>query len=148
MLKKILPPTYFLVAVILILVLHFTLPIRTIIELPWILLGVLPLVLGLVLNLMADRSFKMNQTTVKPFQESNRLITNGVFRISRHPMYLGFVLILLGISILLGSLSPSFIVFLFAVAMEIVFIRVEERMLAKRFAQEWDQYKSEVRKWI
>ena len=148
MLKKILPPTYLLFAIILALVLHFILPLRTIITIPWNLLGILPLVLGVMFNLIADRSFKFNQTTVKPFQESNKLITEGIFRVSRHPMYLGFVLILLGIAILLGSLSPYFVVLVFAIAMEIVFIRIEENMLAKRFGAEWDRYKSTVRKWI
>lgn len=45
-------------------------------------------------------------TTVKPFQESTALITDGVFRLSRNPMYLGFVLVLTGIATLLGSLTP------------------------------------------
>jgi protein-S-isoprenylcysteine O-methyltransferase Ste14 len=148
MFRKILPPTYLLVAIILILILHFTLPIGMIIKIPWNLMGVLPLILGLLLNLMADRSFKLNQTMVKPFQVSDKLITDGVYRMSRHPMYLGFVLILVGISILLGSMSPYFVVFAFAIAMEVVFIRMEERMLAERFGEEWDLYRSKVRKWI
>ncbi len=46
-------------------------------------------------------------TTVKPFEESQALVTGGVFRISRNPMYLGMTLILLGVTLILGSVTPS-----------------------------------------
>jgi protein-S-isoprenylcysteine O-methyltransferase Ste14 len=88
--KPILPPTYMLIALLGMLVLHFTLPLAQIIPLPWDLLGLIPLVAGIALNLLANRAFHRADTTVKPFQESKVLITDGVFRISRHPMYLGF----------------------------------------------------------
>ena len=148
MLKKVLPPTYLLVAIILIVLLHFIFPITNIIEIPWNLIGLLPLILGVALNLIADRAFKRNQTTVKPFQESSTLITDGVYRLSRHPMYLGFVLILVGISLLLGSISPYIVVIAFTILMDFVFIRVEEMMLEDKFQDEWKQYKSKVRRWI
>ena len=61
-----------------------------------------PLALGIALNLAADNSFKRYKTTVKPVENSTVLITAGVFRLSRHPMYLGFVLILVGITLLMG----------------------------------------------
>jgi protein-S-isoprenylcysteine O-methyltransferase Ste14 len=148
MLKNVLPPTYLLVAIVLILLLHFIFPITQVIAMPWNLVGFLPLALGVALNLLADRALKEHQTTVKPFEESSTLITSGVYRLSRHPMYLGFVLILIGISLLLGSISPYIVVFALALLMEVVFIRVEERMLTDRFGDEWRQYTSRVRKWI
>lgn len=148
MLKKILPPTYLLVAIILILLLHFTFPVATFVLNPLNLIGLLPLLIGVALNLLADRDFKRFQTTVKPYEESATLLTEGVYRYSRHPMYLGFVLTLLGFSLLLGSISPYVVVLIFAILMEIVFIRVEETMLSETFPEEWRQYKSRVRKWI
>jgi protein-S-isoprenylcysteine O-methyltransferase Ste14 len=112
------------------------------------LIGLFPFLIGVALNIIADRDFKRYQTTVKPYEESATLLTEGVYRYSRHPMYLGFVLILLGISLLLGSISPYVVVLIFAILMEIVFIRVEEEMLSETFQGEWRQYKSKVRKWI
>lgn len=148
MLGKILPPTYLLVALILILLLHFVFPIAIVITIPWNLTGLLPIFLGVALNLIADRAYKRSQTTVKPFLESNALITDGVYRLSRHPMYLGFVLILIGVSIMLGSVSPYIVVILFAILMEVVFMRVEESMLEEQFQHEWKDYKAKVRRWI
>jgi protein-S-isoprenylcysteine O-methyltransferase Ste14 len=148
MLKKVLPPTYLLVAIILVLLLHFTFPVATFVQNPLNLIGLFPLLIGVALNIIADRDFKRYQTTVRPYEESATLLTEGVYRYSRHPMYLGFVLILLGISLLLGSISPYVVVLIFAILMEIVFIRVEEEMLSETFQEEWRQYKSKVRKWI
>ncbi len=148
MLKKVFPPTYLLVAIILILLLHFTFPVATIVRNPLNLMGLFPLLIGVVLNLIADRDFKQYQTTVKPYEESATLLTEGVYRYSRHPMYLGFVLVLFGISLLLGSISPYVVVLMFAILMDIIFIRVEEEMLSETFQEEWRQYKSKVRKWI
>jgi protein-S-isoprenylcysteine O-methyltransferase Ste14 len=128
--------------------LHFLSPVERIIPFPWDLLGVLPLVLGAALNLIADKAFRDAKTTVKPFQESATLVTDGVYRISRHPMYLGFVLILLGLAILLGSLTPLLVVPIFAVVMDRVFIVIEERMLAEKFGQAWLDYKAKVRRWV
>jgi steroid 5-alpha reductase family enzyme len=92
--------------------------------------------------------FRDAKTTVRPFQESAALVTDGAYRISRHPMYLGFVLILLGPAVLLGSLTPFFVVPIFAVVMDRVFIVVEERMLAEEFGQAWLSYKAKVRRWV
>jgi protein-S-isoprenylcysteine O-methyltransferase Ste14 len=146
--KQILPPAYVLIALILILVLHFTFPGIELIPLPWNLLGLIPLVTGIILNFIADGAFRRAGTTVKPFQESSTLSTDGVYRFSRHPMYLGFVLILIGVAILLGSLTPWIIIPIFAALMEVVFIQVEERMLEEKFGSAWLEYKKKVRRWI
>ncbi len=146
--RKIMPTTCLLIALILILLLHFVYPIASILTGPWNLVGLIPLLLGIILNLLADQALKQHNTTVKPFQESNALIVDGVYGITRHPMYLGFVLILIGVSLLLGSISPYIVVLLFAVFVEFVFIRQEEEMLEDSFQVEWVQYKSKVRKWI
>jgi protein-S-isoprenylcysteine O-methyltransferase Ste14 len=146
--KQILPPTYVLIALLVMLVFHFAFPGIMLIPLPWNLLGLIPLVLGLALNIIADGAFHRAGTTVKPFQESTTLLTGGAYAISRHPMYLGFVLILIGAAVLLGSLTPWAIIAIFAVLMEVVFIQVEERMLDKKFGPAWLAYKKKVRRWI
>jgi protein-S-isoprenylcysteine O-methyltransferase Ste14 len=127
---------------------HFIIPIIKLIPLPWNLLGLIPLVVGVTLNFIADGAFRRAGTTVKPFQESSALLTDGVYRFSRHPMYLGFVLILIGVATLLGSLTPWVIITIFAVLMEVVFIQVEERMLEEKYGPAWLAYKKKVRRWI
>jgi protein-S-isoprenylcysteine O-methyltransferase Ste14 len=146
--RKVLPPTYLLFAVVIILMVHFVFPVMTIISLPWNLCGIIPVAFGIAINIMADDAFRRAQTTVKPFETSTSLVTSGVYRISRHPMYLGFVLILVGVAIVLGSLTPFVAIPIFAILMDMVFIQVEERMLEQEFGQVWLEYKHKVRRWI
>jgi protein-S-isoprenylcysteine O-methyltransferase Ste14 len=146
--KRMLPPTYLLVAIVLMLVLHFLLPVYKIVPIPWNILGVVPLACGIALNLVADRAFHQAQTTVKPFEESAALITTGAFRITRNPMYLGYVLILVGVALIVRSLTPYAVIPVFAILMDRVFIRVEEQMLEKKFSQAWLEYAKKVRRWI
>ena len=130
------------------LLLHFLLPLGTIIPAPWCLLGLIPLALGIGVNLAADNAFHKAGTTVKPFEESAVLVTGGVYRISRNPMYLGFALILAGVAVLLGALSPWAGVPAFVLLVDRRFIAVEERMLAARFGTAWKEYAAAVRRWI
>jgi protein-S-isoprenylcysteine O-methyltransferase Ste14 len=142
------PTFYFLIAIILRIAIRILLPVVMIIPPLWNLLGMIPLIFGVVLNLIADRAFHEVNTTVKPFAESSSLITGGVFRISRNPMYLGFVLILAGIAILLRSLLPFVVICVFAILIQRMFITVEERMLAEKFGDDWQRYKRITRRWI
>ena len=146
--KPIFPPTYFFVSIATMALFHFLMPVFIVARYPWNLLGIIPLVTGVFLNLKADAAFKKVQTTVKPFERSKALVTTGVFRTSRHPMYLGMVLILLGIAILMGSLAPFFVIAIFGTLIELVFVRTEERMLDEKFGAAWVAYKKKVRKWI
>jgi protein-S-isoprenylcysteine O-methyltransferase Ste14 len=146
--KNILPPTYLFGAIVIIIILHFLFPLAKIFSFPWNLLGLLPFAAGCVLNTFADKAFKKCGTTVKPFQESTTLMTDGAFRLTRNPMYVGFVLILLGIAIFVGSLTPYLVVIVFPLLMDKIFIRVEERMLEDTFGEAWLEYKKKVRRWI
>ena len=145
---KIMPITYLLIAMLAMLTIHFLFPVLLIIPLFYNLLGIIPMLLGVALNLVADGAFHKFNTTVKPFQESSSLVTNGVYRISRNPMYLGFVLILIGIAVLLRSLTPFLIILAFGIWVQRKFITVEERMLAEKFGTEWLAYRQRTRRWL
>ena len=146
--NKVLPPTYLLIAIVLVLAIHFAFPVRKIVPVPWNLLGIVPLACGIALNLLADRAFHQAQTTVKPFEESSALLTTGVFQITRNPMYLGYVLILIGVAPIVRSVTPYAVIVVFAILMDRVFIRVEEQMLEQTFGPAWSEYAAKVRRWI
>jgi len=130
------------------LALHFLLPLAELIPAPWNLLGLIPLVCGVVINLAADRAFRQAGTTVKPFEVSETFVTGGVYRISRNPMYLGFALILAGVALLLGSLTPWIAVPAFVLLVDRMYIAVEERMLEARFGSAWRDHRAAVRRWL
>ena len=145
---KIKPPTYLLIGIFLIVILHFTLPITTLIPVPWTLLGVIPVILGIVINVNADQIFHDAKTAVCPFEVSSSLVIYGPYRFTRNPMYLGFTLVLFGVSILAGSLTPFVIVIAFALLMDRMFIQMEEQKLASTFGVQWEEYKSHTRRWL
>jgi protein-S-isoprenylcysteine O-methyltransferase Ste14 len=146
--QKILPPTWLLISVLLMISLHFLLPFAWLISPVWNLLGILPIGAGIIINLAADREFHLQRTTVRPFDEPSALVTNGVFRFSRNPMYLGFDLILFGVAVLLRTLSPYFVLFAFTLLINSVYIPFEERSLAIKFGHIWESYRLRVRRWI
>ena len=145
---KIMPPLGLLVAVLLALVLHFTLPITQIIPGTWRLLGVLLVTLGIAVSYAAEKQFHRVGTTVNPFKASSCLVTEGLYRFSRNPMYLGMALVLFGIAFLLGSLVSFGVFFLFTGWLQLGFIRREEQMLSTQFGQDWLEYKARVRRWL
>lgn len=85
---------------------------------------------------------------MKPFQQTAVLVTTGVYSRSRNPMYLGFVLIMLGLALLLGSVGPLVIVFILPGLLNAMYIRSEEAMLRARFGDQWLAYQGSVRKWL
>jgi len=146
--QGILPPTWFFVYILIIAVVHFTYPVIHLGDWPIRLIGIPLLIVGLWLNLWADGLFKRCRTTVKPYEISTALITDGPFKFTRNPMYLGMAAALLGEAFLLGSLAGFIPVAIYPVHMYLTYIAVEERALTAAFGDEFISYKSRVRRWL
>ena len=145
--KKVLPPTYLFISIALMVMLHFLFPLYEVIAYPWVLIGILPLLLGIALNLMADKAFKMFNTTVKPFQESTALITTGVFRFTRHPMYLGILLFCLAFLFVSFSLVSIGIWITFFISYDRM-TAYEEQSLIEILGEQYTAYQKRVSKWL
>jgi protein-S-isoprenylcysteine O-methyltransferase Ste14 len=143
-----LPPAYWLLSLITMSGCHLLVPVTHLLVFPWNCIGLLPLTLGGMLNLIAARLFTRVGTTSKPYETSTTLVTEGVFRVSRNPMYLGMLLLLLGIAMLLGSLTPYLIVIGFFLLMQEVFIHPEERLLTAQYGAVYLVYQQQVPRWI
>ena len=145
---RLFPPVYFYLSLVAVVGLHFLFPVLKIIPSPWNAIGVIFLLSGITLSLMGDRIFHQAGTTILPYEESTSLVTQGVFRLSRNPMYLGFALLLAGAAFLLGSLTPFLVIPVFIFLIEKRFILVEEKMLTAKFGQAYLDYQARVRRWI
>lgn len=146
--RKVLPPVYLLLAFALMELLHRVAPLGRFIEAPYSYLGVVPLLAGLLVSATAARSFRKAGTPVVPFEPSTALVTSGFFRYTRNPMYLGMVLMLAGVAVLLGSLSPLLVIPVFVWIIKSNFIRGEEQFLEGIFGEQYLSYKRRVRRWI
>jgi protein-S-isoprenylcysteine O-methyltransferase Ste14 len=146
--RKLLPPTLVLLCLIGMLVVHFLCPIAQLLSLPFNLIGLLPLGLGLALSATAERQFKSMSANVNTFDAPTRLVTEGLFKYSRNPMYLGLALILVGVWIVLGSLSPLVCVAVFILITDRWYIAYEERRLIETFGQDYEAYQAHTRRWL
>jgi len=115
---------------------------------PWNLLGLAPLAAGVALASFADVQFKRAGTAVKPFVPASALVTDGVFRVSRNPMYLGLALVLAGAALLLGSVPALVVAPAYAAWVGSRFIVREERQLAAQFGDAYSAYRAGTRRWF
>ncbi len=146
--RKILPPVYFLAAVLLMVGLNYFVPVQTILNAPITYLGVGMIAFGLFIVMWPAVTFGKAGTPIKPFEGSTHLVTNGMYRITRNPMYLGMVVVLLGIAVLFGNASPFLIAPMFGWLIQTKFVKFEEALLEKTFGDEYLRYKQKVRRWL
>jgi protein-S-isoprenylcysteine O-methyltransferase Ste14 len=113
-------------------------------------LGWVPAVAGIGIAVAAFGRFKRARTTVNPRepQTASSLVTGGVFGISRNPMYLGLLLILIGWALGLGTASPWLVPPLFVIVVSVLQIIPEEQALEKLFGKDYLQYRQRVARWI
>jgi len=145
---KLMPPAYFLILLVLLIMLRFVFPVFKVINYPFTLLGIILISFGVILNLWADSLFKKSNTTVKPHETPTSLKQTGPFHISRHPMYLGMAAILMGSAVICGSLFCFLFPIIFIALMEIIFIPIEEKNLEFAFREVYIDYKNQTRRWI
>ena len=143
-----LPPLLFLCAIVAMVALQLLAPMGQIVHGPWRLLGMPLIAIGLALNAWADRLFKRRGTAVSPLAASTALVIDGPFAYTRNPMYLGLVLLSMGIALALGGVSPWLIVPVFAGLLRVRFISMEESKLAASFGQQYLEYAARVRRWL
>jgi len=146
--SKMLPPAYFYSILFFSIILHFIFPVLLIIKPPFSYLGIILVIFGIVFNIWIDKLFKNKKTTVKPYEKPSQLIIEGPFKISRHPIYLGMLLILVGITIFLGSIITFIFPIIFVLLIEILFIPYEEENMEEIFKNEYLSYKKRVRRWL
>ena len=115
-----------------------------------IIFGSFMIISGLIIILSAIILFKKYQTTITPLNPSNatKLITDGIYKFSRNPMYLGLLLVLVGISIILNLTGGFFFILLFILYINLFQIIPEENAMVDLFKDEFLEYKKNVRRWI
>jgi protein-S-isoprenylcysteine O-methyltransferase Ste14 len=146
--RKIMPTNYFILLLLFSIILHFISPVVKILYPPYTYLGWGFILFGAVLNLWTDFLFKKHETTVKPHLKPSSLITSGPFSISRHPMYLGMASVLLGVTIIHGTVSGFLSPVIYVGIMEVLFIPLEEKNLNRVFGTQYTEYSQKARRWI
>ena len=112
-------------------------------------LGVVIIIGGLSVLILAVRVFKQLETTINPMQPSqaSKLAIIGPFKYTRNPMYLGMSIILMGFGLLFGAKLTICLVALFVLYITYFQILPEERAMQEKFT-DWEDYRSAVRRWL
>ena len=107
-------------------------------------------VLGVSLAIAGIREFRVARTTVNPLQpgQASAMVTSGVYRYTRNPMYLGMLCLLAGWGAWLGRWAPFCVLPVFMLYMNRYQIAAEERALEQRFGAAFREYAARVRRWL
>lgn len=108
------------------------------------------LLAGLSLDLCGLVAFRRRRTTINPMRPANAstLVTGGIYRFTRNPMYLGLLLVLTAWAVHLSSPWPFLGPVAFVLYIGRFQIAPEERALQARFGTAWTDYAARVRRWV
>ena len=106
--------------------------------------------LGFAIVLAGALEFRWAKTTVNPLtpEATTAMVTSGIYRCTRNPMYLGFLLVLAGWAIYLSNVLAFAFLPLFVLYMNRFQIVLEERALGAKFSDAFTAYKCSVRRWV
>ena len=141
------PPHYILGCPIFCLISYWFFPYSTLIAYPFNLVGVIPLIIGYQVMAKSSRLFTKKETTFL-LEEPSMLVVEGNFKFSRNPMYLGSLLLIIGLSVLFGNSTALISPILFFLGINFLCIPLEERLMEKTFGNDYLIYKDNVRRWI
>ena len=121
--------------------LHIAQPVRSI-------LVILLVVTGLAIVLAAIRNFARAGTRVEPWAPSSAIVSNGIYRFTRNPMYIGMALVMLGLALVIGSPASLVMVAVGLIIVDLFVIRREEAYLEAKFGEDYRAYRTRVRRWL
>ncbi len=107
-------------------------------------------IIAAFLIVSAGATFRKHQTTLNPLKpnSTSSLVTSGVFKYSRNPMYLAMLFVLIGISINKSIFGGMIFAPLFVLYITVFQILPEEEAMSKLFSEEFEHYKNKVRRWL
>ena len=145
---KIQPPVLAMIHVVLAFLLTWRMPLPMLVPSVLQLVGFLLVILGFLLGVAALIVFRAARSGLTPTNSNTRLVTGGVYRFTRNPIYLGFLLILIGLSLNTGSYWGVFLAPLFIALFNRLVILPEEAYLLNKFGDHFTSYRDRVRRWI
>jgi protein-S-isoprenylcysteine O-methyltransferase Ste14 len=146
--RRLLPPTYLMLGLAAMALAQLLVSGPRVIFGPWRLIGVPLIISGVWLAVHSDALFKRLETEIKPLRPSRIVVSEGPYRFSRHPMYVGFLAVLAGAAVLAGTLLPILVLVGMVWLFTAFFVVPEERHMEEQFGDEYRHYKASVRRWL
>ena len=147
---KIPPPVYALSVALVMWLFSRIFPVATLITHPWHNIGFVIIALAAIIDFTSLYWFFKKRTTPNPMKPgfTTGLVFDGMYKISRNPMYLGMLTMLFGFAVYLGKLTPFLVLPAFYFVITEMQIKPEEEILEKKFGEQYLDYKRKVRRWL
>jgi protein-S-isoprenylcysteine O-methyltransferase Ste14 len=110
--------------------------------------GITFIALGFALAIRSVQMFRRAGTNVVPGEPATALVTAGPYRFTRNPIYIGFVLVYFGLSIVLTSMWVLLLLFPVLVMLHRGVVKREEAYLERQFGDAYRAYKARVPRWL
>ena len=142
------PPRIAMALILLAAAIHFLVPLPLIHLFSSVLVAISVGIAGFAVMMWAWWQFQKHKVAICPTDETDYLITDGVYRITRNPMYLGMIMMLFAIAAFVGTLPFYVAAIAYFIIINWAFCPYEEDKLAGAFRQNYAAYRSQVRRWI
>ena len=142
------PPVLYGGAFLLGLVLHWLVPLARLPGLPARLAGAVCLVVGAGVAHSGEKVMHRAGTNIRPDLPTTALVTEGPFRFTRNPLYVGVTLMYAGVALLIPALWPLLLLIPVLLVMRWGVIAREERYLERKFGEPYRTYLGRVRRWF
>ncbi|HUP63306.1 MAG TPA: isoprenylcysteine carboxylmethyltransferase family protein [Thermoanaerobaculia bacterium] len=144
------PPVLFLLCLIAGAIVHRRRPLE-LAPYPFVagvMVGCVLLSIAAIIGGWALRDMRSHRTPIEPWEDPRQLVTSGPFRVTRNPLYVTLVTVLLAIAVMVNSLWLIASAALLVILLDRIIIVREEAILGRTFGVDYDDYKRRVRRWI
>jgi protein-S-isoprenylcysteine O-methyltransferase Ste14 len=142
------PPIVALIFIVIAYVLGRFVPLPFVVPMFLRYIGLFLTFLGFLLGIGALLEFRRVRTTLDPHGSVKQVVTSGIYRFTRNPIYLGFLLMVIGLPLNAGLYWGIVMAPFYILSMNRLVIQHEEAYLAKKFGKEYTNYTSDVRRWL
>ena len=142
------PPRMVMLLIALATVVHVALPAPRVVLFSSPVLAIGAAVAGFAIMMWAWWLFQKAETAICPTEQSSALVTAGIFRVTRHPMYLGMIMMMAGAALWFGTLPYYLASVVFFLVINQIFCPFEEKKMDETFGEEYFSYRTKVRRWV
>ena len=142
------PPLIFLSGLLVGALINWFFPFEFLPKTTAVILGIALALAGLTIIVTAIVQMRRAKTNVEPWKPTMAILDDGLYAVSRNPIYLGMILIYLGVTFFVNSIWFLPILPLALLAIHYGVILREEKYLGRKFGDEYLNYKNRVRRWI
>jgi protein-S-isoprenylcysteine O-methyltransferase Ste14 len=142
------PPVFYFLAIILGLVFDKIYPLSFIFREASLVLGIINITLGVLVIAVGGKIFLKHRQNPSVHASSSQIFQSGIFGYSRNPIYLGMLLLVLGVALQFNILWIAIFMVPLILVMNRLVIEKEEIYLARKFGEKYFEYKKCVRRWI